>query len=72
MPEIVEFSKSIVRVEGPAGARRTWVDGLENALKECYDQFQLPSETGVAWATPGREVSVAAMSAEAADRKTQD
>jgi predicted dehydrogenase len=56
---IVEFSKSIVRVEGPAGARRTWVEGLGEALERCYDQFQLPSETGVAWATPGREISIA-------------
>jgi predicted dehydrogenase len=55
-PEIASFPKSIVKIEGAAGARRTWVEGLDDALGACYETFKLPSETGVAWATPARAV----------------
>jgi hypothetical protein len=55
-PEIVEFPKSMVRTDGPAGAQRTWVEGLDDALERCYASYTLPSETGVAWATPARAV----------------
>ena len=58
MAEIAAFPPSLIRIEGPAGARRTSVDGLAELLERCYESYQMPNETGVAWATPGREVSV--------------
>ena len=58
-PEIVPFGKSIVRMDGPIGARRTWVEGLGETLEGCYQRWRLPSEAGAAWAAPAREISIA-------------
>jgi predicted dehydrogenase len=55
--EIVAFPRSMVRVDGPAGARRTWVEGLDDVLEQCYATFTLPGEQDVPWATRGREMT---------------
>jgi predicted dehydrogenase len=64
MPAIVEFPESLVRTEGPAGSRRTSVEGLVEVLERCYQSFTLPSEIGVSWAARGSDVSVAAQGRE--------
>jgi predicted dehydrogenase len=57
--EITAFPKSLVRFEGPAGARRTWVEGLDDMLERCYASYTLPSEQNVPWATRGKRIAVA-------------
>ncbi|MEO6435263.1 MAG: Gfo/Idh/MocA family oxidoreductase [Tepidisphaeraceae bacterium] len=57
--EIVTFAPSLIRVEGPAGLRKTWIEGLGQTLEQCYEQGKLPSELSVPWARPGRGVPVA-------------
>ena len=59
MPSPIAFPSVLVRVEGEAGARKTWVEGLEEILARTYDQAKLPSELNVAWARAGRSIEVA-------------
>jgi len=56
--EIAAIPKSLVRIEGPAGGRRTWVAGLDDVLEQCYATFALPSEQNIPWAARGKEVEV--------------
>ena len=56
--EIAAFPKSLIRVNGLAGARRTWVEGLDDVLERCYATYTLPSERNVPWATRGNEITV--------------
>ena len=68
MPEIRDFPAGLVRsVEGPAaprsvvetpGARRRVVDGLDEALADCYDKEKLPSELGLAWSAKGTPIDL--------------
>lgn len=60
MPNIVEFPREIVRVEGKPGERRTHVKNLEKILDDCYEKMSLPSEIGIPWAVAGREIPVTA------------
>ena len=54
----VSFPASLVRVEGDPGSRRTWVNGLEDAMTLCYERACLPSECGLEWSAPAREVPI--------------
>ncbi|MDC3416077.1 Gfo/Idh/MocA family protein [Aquibacillus salsiterrae] len=36
----------------------TWVSGLEYGLKQAYDNWSLPNELGMDWATSGETVSI--------------
>jgi predicted dehydrogenase len=47
---ITPFPASLLREEGEAGARTTWVEGLAESLLECYNSGMLPSELGAPWA----------------------
>jgi len=58
MPDIREFPPSIVRREGDPGKRTASVEGLSEALTECYETSLLPSEAGFGWAGPGRVVDL--------------
>jgi len=58
VPEIVEFPKDLIRIEGGPGKRLTFVEGLAEVLAECYDQNKLPSELGVPWSQAGREIDL--------------
>ncbi|MFH5182694.1 hypothetical protein ACHHV8_08695 [Paenibacillus sp. TAB 01] len=35
-----------------------WVEGLKESLKQCYEQWSLPSENGISWAQAGRIVDL--------------
>ena len=59
-PDVVRFPEPLVRVDGEPGSRQTWVPGLEDAMTRCYEQDALPSELGVEWAVPAREVVIRA------------
>jgi len=58
MPSPLSFPTALVRVDGESGARKTWVDGLEDVLGRCYDELRLPSELDVSWARAGRAIDV--------------
>ena len=58
MPEAVEFPARLVQRAGDAGARKTWVEGLDDVLLTCYRDWRLPSELGAAWSAPGDEVDM--------------
>ncbi|NLW56308.1 MAG: Gfo/Idh/MocA family oxidoreductase [Firmicutes bacterium] len=38
--------------------QRLYVPGLEVVLKDCYERFQLPSETGAGWVRPATKVNL--------------
>ena len=58
MPSPTPFPAALVRVEGEPGARKTGVEGLEEVLGRCYDEFRLPSELDVPWGRAGRAIDV--------------
>jgi hypothetical protein len=61
MPDITPFPRDLVRVTGDVGQRKTAVDSLDDAIKQCYATWRLPSEVGVTWARPGKLVQVPAL-----------
>ena len=56
MPEIVDFPKEIIKVE--TNKNITYVDGLNEIIKECYKDAVLPYEKGTAWAKQGKKVNM--------------
>ena len=58
MPEIREFPEALRRAAEEDGTRRVWVDGLDEALEECYARNALPSELGFAWSAKPRRVEL--------------
>jgi len=58
MPSPLPFPATLVRVEGEVGSRKTWVEGLEDALARSYEEFRLPSELNVSWGRAGRAIDV--------------
>jgi len=60
MPEITPFPQTLVRhaqsERSEAGSRKIWADGLSAAMEKCFQEWKLPSELGLDWARPGREV----------------
>jgi predicted dehydrogenase len=60
VPEIADFPKDMVKVDGEPGTRQTWVQGLPDVFVQCYDQGILPSEHGgVSWAKCGKKIDLA-------------
>jgi predicted dehydrogenase len=59
MPAPLAFPSVLVGVEGEPGARKTWVEGLEQVLAQSYEACKLPSEMNVPWARAGRTIEVA-------------
>jgi len=60
MPIITAFPDDLIVVKGPNGSRKTYVQGLDEVLGQCYEQWKLPSELGIEWAKSGREIAVPA------------
>jgi hypothetical protein len=58
VPQVAEFPAELVHVEGKAGDRRTWVEGLREAMQGCYQQGVLPGEAGVRWSQAGTTVDL--------------
>jgi predicted dehydrogenase len=57
MPDIIDFPRDLVVVEGASDERRTYVKNLDKALDKCYEQFSLPSELAIPWSAPGTEIA---------------
>jgi hypothetical protein len=36
----------------------TWVEGLNDVLKRCYQEWKLPHEIGVEWARAGKTMDL--------------
>ena len=56
--EPVEFPRSLLRFIGEDSQRLTWVEGLADVLRCCYEAGVLPSEIGVEWAHAGAPVDL--------------
>jgi hypothetical protein len=55
----IAFPADRIRVdEGDGQSQRTWVERLDAELTRCYEQFMVPSDLGLDWAEPGREVLI--------------
>ena len=54
-----QFPDNLIKVTGSPGSRRTSVEGLDDLLAQCYEQWKLPSELKTPWAKPGREIAIA-------------
>lgn len=54
----VDFPRELLHVKGEAPQRLVWVDGLAEALRQCYADGKLPSEAGLSWARAGRLVDL--------------
>ena len=57
-PNINVFDPASIRITGDPGHRKTIVNGLGEALIECYEKWKLPSELGLAWAKPPRSIGL--------------
>jgi alpha-mannosidase len=58
MPAIVDFPRLLLHREHSDGTRQLSVQGLEETFVQCYQEGLLPSERGVGWAKPGKDVSL--------------
>ena len=59
MPEITPLPPDAIRVDPNDGDPLTWMAGLADVLRACFDRGCLPSELGdVPWARPGRLVDL--------------
>ena len=56
-PEITGFASGRIRQIDETGWKRTWVEGLDEELRLCYERNALPSEIGLDW-RPGRVVDL--------------
>ena len=56
---ITPFPASLIRSTGEGNNTLVSVDGMEETLERCHDANRLPSEAGVPWAKPGRDVALA-------------
>ncbi len=57
-PEPFEFPEDLLHSSGAPGHRHVWVEDLGETLMHCFDRNALPSENGVPWAMPGREIDL--------------
>jgi predicted dehydrogenase len=73
VPEITTFPPHVVRAQGVEGSRKTWVEGLDDVLDLCYQQWKLPSELVAAapWAARGDEIAVESLDLAAGPQTVQ-
>jgi hypothetical protein len=57
VPEITNFPESLIKRE--SDRELTWVDGLKEALLECYEDWVLPSEKEIWWTKAGEKINLA-------------
>ena len=59
MPDIVDFPESIIKIEEEEASRTIVVDGLDEALMQCYTEGVLPAETNAfPWAKSGKKIDL--------------
>jgi predicted dehydrogenase len=58
MPDIPDFPRPLLSVEGGPERTSVCVEGLAEALADCYETSQLPSEAGLPWARRGRLIDL--------------
>lgn len=59
-PQIVNFPEEMVKwtEDLKGGQSGTYAEGLDEVIERCYENWALPSELGVKWAHPGKEVQI--------------
>ena len=56
VPSPIPFPKDITHYNQTE--KIVWVDGLSTLLKQCYNEWKMPNELGVKWASCGREIDI--------------
>ena len=56
--KINAFPPASIHTVGEPGHRKTSVDCLGDTLRRCYENWKLPSEQGVTWATPAQTIAI--------------
>ncbi len=59
MPGITDFPENLRQVQGEPGKRLVSVDGLSEALTQCYETCLLPSEMDFPWSRKGEVIDLA-------------
>jgi len=58
MPQVAEFPQDLLKVRGEQGKRVVSVDGLAEALTQCYEACLLPSEMDWPWSRKGEVIDI--------------
>ena len=58
MPQITDFPGELLNVRGETGKRLISVDGLAEALSQCYEACLLPSEMDMPWSRKGEVIDL--------------
>jgi predicted dehydrogenase len=56
--EILAFPEIMVKICETEGVKRIIVEGLDDALMECYKNYKLPAEAGYSWAKSGSSINI--------------
>jgi len=56
--EIAEYPPDLIKTLHENQKSRVYVEGLDDTLKQCFEQNCLPSELGVPWAVAGRQIDL--------------
>lgn len=56
VPRIGQFPEKLLKYD--ESTKMTWVEGLNDVLKQCYREWKLPHEIGVEWAKAGKAVDL--------------
>ena len=58
MPQVTDFPRELLNVRGEPGKRLISVDGLAEALSQCYEACLLPSEMDMPWSRRGEVIDL--------------
>jgi predicted dehydrogenase len=58
VPDIAVFDKNISKCDGKGDESITYVKGLYEDMKVCYDNWKLPSEMGMPWSRPAKSIKI--------------
>jgi hypothetical protein len=56
VPQIPHFPENLIMYD--ENRKITWVEGLSDALKMCYQEWRLPHEAGILWARAGKKINL--------------
>lgn len=56
VPNVPFFPDEITKRD--EGQKLNWIEGLDDILVECYENWSLPSESGVEWSKKGKTIKI--------------
>jgi len=54
VPNVPKFPSEITNRD--ESQKLNWIEGLEDTLVECYEDWSLPSNLGVKWSQKGKSI----------------